>query len=65
MIIKPTLPCSAEVLRHVNDSNTRAAETVREQIIKERQTTARRLRRYYMKCLNHLLDAEGQQYVPV
>ncbi len=49
---------SGDVLQHVNTSNSRAAVTVQDEVIRDRQKTAKRLRRYYMKCLSQLLEKD-------
>ncbi|TRY89273.1 hypothetical protein DNTS_014786 [Danionella cerebrum] len=38
----------------------KAAELIRSEVLKERQETARRMRSYYLSCLQELLEDEGQ-----
>ena len=49
---------SGDVMQHLNCSNERAAETVRSEMVRDRQKTAKRLRKYYMKCLARMLDED-------
>ncbi|KAK7117828.1 hypothetical protein R3I94_023148 [Phoxinus phoxinus] len=49
-----------DMLRYLQDSKERAAELIRTEVQRERQDTARRMRRYYLTCLQELLDDGGQ-----
>ncbi|XDV52723.1 hypothetical protein PO909_021400 [Leuciscus waleckii] len=49
-----------DMLRYLQESKERAAELIRTEVLRERQDTARRMRRYYLTCLQELLDDGGQ-----
>ncbi|TSM52318.1 COP9 signalosome complex subunit 2 [Bagarius yarrelli] len=49
-----------DMLRYLQESKERAAELVRAEVLRERQDTARRMRRYYLTCLQELLEEGGQ-----
>ncbi|XP_030621163.1 centrosomal protein of 152 kDa [Chanos chanos] len=49
-----------DMLRYLQESKERAAELIRVEVQRERQDTARRMRRYYLTCLQELLDDGGQ-----
>lgn len=48
------------MLRYLQESKERAAELIRAEVLRERQDTARRMRRYYLTCLQELLEEGGQ-----
>ncbi len=48
------------MLRYLQESKERAAELIRTEVLRERQDTARRMRRYYLTCLQELLEDGGQ-----
>ena len=48
-------------MKHVNTTREKAAETVKKEVTRERHETARRLRRYYLKCLSKVLDGQGNR----
>ncbi|XP_051548227.1 centrosomal protein of 152 kDa-like isoform X3 [Myxocyprinus asiaticus] len=45
-----------DMLRYLQESKERAAELIRAEVLRERQDTARRMRRYYLTCLQELLE---------
>ncbi|XP_055048827.2 centrosomal protein of 152 kDa isoform X4 [Misgurnus anguillicaudatus] len=45
-----------DMLRYLQESKERAAELIRAEVQRERQDTARRMRRYYLTCLQELLE---------
>ncbi|KAI4872117.1 hypothetical protein NFI96_031063 [Prochilodus magdalenae] len=49
-----------DMLRYLQESKERAAELIRAEVLRERQDTARRMRRYYLTCLQELLEEGGQ-----
>ncbi|XP_036432002.1 centrosomal protein of 152 kDa [Colossoma macropomum] len=49
-----------DMLRYLQESKERAAELIRVEVLRERQDTARRMRRYYLTCLQELLEEGGQ-----
>lgn len=54
------LCCAGDMLRYLQESKERAAELIRAEVLRERQDTARRMRRYYLTCLQELLEEGGQ-----
>nr|XP_006819677.1 PREDICTED: centrosomal protein of 152 kDa-like [Saccoglossus kowalevskii] len=48
----------SDVIHYINESRDRCAETVRSEVIKERHSTAKKLRKYYLQCLHQLLEDE-------
>uniref|UniRef100_A0A3P8U9J0 Centrosomal protein 152 n=1 Tax=Amphiprion percula TaxID=161767 RepID=A0A3P8U9J0_AMPPE len=49
-----------DMLRYLQESRERAAEMIRMEVQRERQDTARKMRRYYLTCLQELLE-EGRK----
>ncbi|XP_068578645.1 centrosomal protein of 152 kDa isoform X2 [Cebidichthys violaceus] len=49
-----------DMLRYLQDSRERAAEIIRMEVQRERQDTARKMRRYYLTCLQELLEDGGK-----
>ncbi|XP_029613265.1 centrosomal protein of 152 kDa isoform X2 [Salmo trutta] len=49
-----------DMLRYLQQSKERAAEMIRVEVLRERQDTARKMRRYYLTCLQELLEDGGQ-----
>ncbi|KAM9570439.1 centrosomal protein of 152 kDa-like [Salvelinus alpinus] len=49
-----------DMLRYLQQSKERAAEVIRVEVMRERQDTARKMRRYYLTCLQELLEDGGQ-----
>ncbi|XP_055789135.1 centrosomal protein of 152 kDa-like [Salvelinus fontinalis] len=45
-----------DMLRYLQQSKERAAEVIRVEVLRERQDTARKMRRYYLTCLHELLE---------
>ncbi|XP_066526078.1 centrosomal protein of 152 kDa [Hoplias malabaricus] len=50
-----------DMLHYLQESKERAAEMIRAEVLRERQDTARRMRRYYLTCLQELLEEGGQK----
>ncbi|KAK5619456.1 hypothetical protein CRENBAI_013841 [Crenichthys baileyi] len=48
-----------DMLRYLQESRERAAEMIRIEVQRERQDTARKMRRYYLTCLQELLEDGG------
>lgn len=48
------------MLRYLQESRERAAEMIRVEVQRERQDTARKMRRYYLTCLQELLEDGGK-----
>lgn len=71
-LIKTVSPCkrrtvtvivfavAGDMLRYVQESRERAAEMIRIEVQRERQDTARKMRRYYLTCLQELLEDGGK-----
>ncbi|KAM9352013.1 centrosomal protein of 152 kDa [Symphorus nematophorus] len=49
-----------DMLRYLQESRERAAEMIRMEVQRERQDTARKMRRYYLTCLQDLLEDGGK-----
>ncbi|XP_068459350.1 centrosomal protein of 152 kDa isoform X2 [Clinocottus analis] len=49
-----------DMLRYLQESRERAAEMIRMEVQRERQDTARKMRRYYLTCLQELLEDGGK-----
>ncbi|XP_070687478.1 centrosomal protein of 152 kDa [Pempheris klunzingeri] len=49
-----------DMLRYLQESRERAAEMLRMEVQRERQDTARKMRRYYLTCLQELLEDGGK-----
>ncbi|XP_056273279.1 centrosomal protein of 152 kDa isoform X3 [Pseudoliparis swirei] len=49
-----------DMLRYLQESRERAAEMIRMEVQRERQDTTRRMRRYYLTCLQELLEDGGK-----
>ncbi|XP_048418781.1 centrosomal protein of 152 kDa [Stegostoma tigrinum] len=48
-----------DMMRYIQESKKRAAEMIRAEVLKERQQTARKMRKYYLTCLHQLLVDGG------
>ncbi|XP_015234467.1 PREDICTED: centrosomal protein of 152 kDa [Cyprinodon variegatus] len=49
-----------DMLRYLQESRGRAAEMIRIEVQRERQDTARKMRHYYLTCLQELLEDGGK-----
>ncbi|XP_065327415.1 centrosomal protein of 152 kDa isoform X3 [Pelmatolapia mariae] len=49
-----------DMLHYLQESRERAAEMIRREVQRERQDTARKMRRYYLTCLQELLEDGGK-----
>ncbi|XP_051546188.1 centrosomal protein of 152 kDa-like isoform X2 [Myxocyprinus asiaticus] len=49
-----------DMLQYLQESKERAAKLIRAEVLREREDTARRMRRYYLTCLQELLEDGGQ-----
>ncbi|XP_078097533.1 centrosomal protein of 152 kDa [Mustelus asterias] len=49
-----------DMMRYIQESKKRAAEMIRAEVLRERQQTARKMRKYYLTCLHQLLADNGQ-----
>lgn len=50
-----------DMLRYIQESKERAAEMVKAEVLRERQETARKMRKYYLTCLQQILQDNGKQ----
>lgn len=48
----------SDVLDHVNQTKASAAKKIRSEVLKERHSTAKKLRKYYLQCLKQLLEED-------
>lgn len=51
---------AGDMLKYLQESRERAAEMIRAEVQRERQDTARKMRRYYLTCLQELLEDGGK-----
>lgn len=51
---------AGDMLRYLQESRERAAEMIRMEVQREGQDTARKMRRYYLTCLQELLEDGGK-----
>ncbi|KAM8974640.1 centrosomal protein of 152 kDa [Pelodytes ibericus] len=49
-----------DMLRYIHESKGRAAEMLKSEVLRERQETARKMRKYYLTCLQQLLKDDGK-----
>ncbi|XP_072291246.1 centrosomal protein of 152 kDa isoform X2 [Eucyclogobius newberryi] len=49
-----------DMMRYLHESRERAAEMIRVEVQRERQDTARKMRHYYLTCLQELLEDGGK-----
>lgn len=49
-----------DMVRYVRESKERAAEIIKAEVLRERQETARKMRKYYLICLQQLLIDDGK-----
>lgn len=47
-------------MRYLHESRERAAEMIRVEVQRERRDTARKMRHYYLTCLQELLEDGGK-----
>uniref|UniRef100_A0A2K6GUY6 Centrosomal protein 152 n=1 Tax=Propithecus coquereli TaxID=379532 RepID=A0A2K6GUY6_PROCO len=52
---------SCDMLRYIQESKERAAEMVKAEVLRERQETARKMRKYYLICLQQILQDNGKE----
>ncbi|NWR40897.1 CE152 protein, partial [Regulus satrapa] len=49
-----------DMLSYIRESKERAAEMIKAEVLRERQETARKMRKYYLTCLQQLLTDDGK-----
>ncbi|XP_019359723.1 PREDICTED: centrosomal protein of 152 kDa isoform X1 [Gavialis gangeticus] len=50
----------SDMLHYIHESKERAAEMIKAEVLRERQETARKMRKYYLICLQQLLSDNGK-----
>ncbi|XP_059558132.1 centrosomal protein of 152 kDa isoform X2 [Myotis daubentonii] len=59
--IKAVKKIKRDMLRYIRESKERAAEMVKAEVLRERQETIRKMRTYYLTCLQQILQDNGKQ----
>ncbi|XP_052039433.1 centrosomal protein of 152 kDa isoform X4 [Apodemus sylvaticus] len=59
--IKAVKKIKRDMLRYIQESKERAAEMVKAEVLRERQETARKMRKYYLSCLQQILQDNGKE----
>ncbi|XP_057637927.1 centrosomal protein of 152 kDa isoform X2 [Chionomys nivalis] len=59
--IKAVKKIKRDMLRYIQESKERAAEMVKAEVLRERQETARKMRKYYLTCLQQILQDDGKE----
>ncbi|XP_033022852.1 centrosomal protein of 152 kDa isoform X3 [Lacerta agilis] len=62
--IKAVGKIKSDMLRYIHESKERAAEIIKAEVLRERQETARKMRKYYLICLQQLLIDDGKHDGP-
>nr|XP_034987778.1 centrosomal protein of 152 kDa isoform X4 [Zootoca vivipara] len=62
--IKAVSKIKSDMLRYIHESKERAAEIIKAEVLRERQETARKMRKYYLICLQQLLIDDGKHDGP-
>ncbi|XP_016156518.1 PREDICTED: centrosomal protein of 152 kDa isoform X2 [Ficedula albicollis] len=58
--IKALSKIKCDMLCYIRESKERAAEMIKVEVLRERQETARKMRKYYLTCLQQLLTDNGK-----
>ncbi|NXP43731.1 CE152 protein, partial [Heliornis fulica] len=58
--IKAVSKIKCDMLCYIRESKERAAEMIKAEVLRERQETARKMRKYYLTCLQQLLTDNGE-----
>ncbi|XP_009978768.1 PREDICTED: centrosomal protein of 152 kDa [Tauraco erythrolophus] len=58
--IKAVSKIKCDMLCYIRESKERAAEMIKAEVLRERQETTRRMRKYYLTCLQQLLTDNGK-----
>ncbi|XP_015267267.1 PREDICTED: centrosomal protein of 152 kDa [Gekko japonicus] len=58
--IKAVGKIKSDMLRYIHESKERAADIIKAEVLRERQETARKMRKYYLICLQQLLIDDGK-----
>ncbi|XP_075387329.1 centrosomal protein of 152 kDa isoform X5 [Tenrec ecaudatus] len=59
--LKAVKKIKCDMLRYIQESKERAADMVKAEVLRERQETARKMRKYYLICLQQILQDNGKQ----
>ncbi|XP_021262936.1 centrosomal protein of 152 kDa isoform X3 [Numida meleagris] len=59
--IKAVSKIKSDMLCYIRESKERAAAMIKAEVLRERQETARKMRKYYLTCLQQLLTDNGKQ----
>uniref|UniRef100_H0X8Q6 Centrosomal protein 152 n=1 Tax=Otolemur garnettii TaxID=30611 RepID=H0X8Q6_OTOGA len=59
--IKAVKRIKRDMLRYIQESKERAAEMVKAEVLREREETARKMRKYYLICLQQILQDSGKE----
>ncbi|KAM5235531.1 centrosomal protein of 152 kDa-like [Ctenodactylus gundi] len=59
--LKAVKKIKRDMLRYIQESKERAAEMVKVEVLRERQDTARKMRKYYLICLQQILQDNGKE----
>ncbi|XP_073922006.1 centrosomal protein of 152 kDa isoform X12 [Castor canadensis] len=59
--IKAVKKIKRDMLHYIQESKERAAEMVKAEVLRERQETARKMRKYYLICLQQILQDDGKE----
>ncbi|XP_015728504.1 centrosomal protein of 152 kDa isoform X2 [Coturnix japonica] len=59
--IKSVSKIKSDMLCYIRESKERAAAMIKAEVLRERQETARKMRKYYLTCLQQLLTDNGKQ----
>ncbi|XP_035755396.1 centrosomal protein of 152 kDa isoform X2 [Egretta garzetta] len=58
--IKAVSKIKCDMLYYIRESKERATEMIKAEVLRERQETARKMRKYYLTCLQQLLTDNGK-----
>ncbi|KAM6387869.1 centrosomal protein of 152 kDa isoform 2-T2 [Pluvialis apricaria] len=58
--IKAVSKIKCDMLCYIRESKERAGEMIKAEVLRERQETARKMRKYYLTCLQQLLTDNGK-----
>ncbi|XP_059952777.1 centrosomal protein of 152 kDa isoform X2 [Mesoplodon densirostris] len=59
--IKAVKKIKRDMLRYVQESKERAAEMVKAEVLRQCQETSRKMRKYYLSCLQQILQDDGKE----
>nr|XP_058914570.1 centrosomal protein of 152 kDa isoform X2 [Kogia breviceps] len=59
--IKAVKKIKRDMLRYIQESKERTAEMIKAEVLRERQETSRKMRKYYLICLQQILQDDGKE----